>query len=189
MLFTTFKILLIGLFFGFIFFAQKQHTAYRMNVILHELNTVAPCSKALYLDSNIIRLLYQMQHFQHRAPKIFKSIVTKCDEFMQIIGECEADPQLFASYYDKLVDSRKDILNEIHSMTFNVEVPEFDHQLHQIMSAMRYYLNYNIESVRKSHFKLVESTRYTTHHNPVYKQNQEPHDLSQHSRLIHSRFF
>ncbi len=185
--YTVFYSLLFGLFFWFILVLIDKYQIYGYNVkdlpnemfyrdiltnerkmkdIELKLNSFEKTPEYFHTDCGVIQLMYSIKEFSQYSSVIFQKIMDLLDKFLKLSNFSRTTVQNI-NIYDNLKDLRDEILNELHSLIFNL--PHNDkvsqQKLNKSIDVMHYLLNFHLEEVRIKYNKYSQSNLNVTNKN------------------------
>lgn len=148
-----------------------------------------PVPKYFYLDSNIIELMYSIREFQLYSKVIYRNIVESIDQFLKISYYCEQYPHSFHILMANLIDLKKEILNQLQAMIFNLpENNVSNYKLSQALNSMHLLLNFHLEYLRNKNNIRYAQTGPNTQNKYINKMKEDRYDLSL-SRTLNAELY
>jgi hypothetical protein len=74
----------------------------------------------LYVDLNVLQLLYKMRAFRLKSNKMFNETVNKVSEFLGIYEKIKESKRVLNSDLQLLASVKKQALNNFHSIVFRI---------------------------------------------------------------------
>lgn len=153
----------------------------RMKDLEIKLNSIHPKPKYLHLDCGILEVLYTIIEFEGYSKLIWNSIIEHIDKFLKLISYSEIYPTHFL--IGNLIAEKKEILNHMHSMVFNLPNNDYlaQQKLLHATKSIHYLLNFRIEQIRQKNNKIFNENINNLNFRLkfVEKQNITPYNVKQ----------
>ena len=118
----------------------------KMQLLEAKMNSFEPRPSYFYLDSGIVELMYSIKEFSNYSKPIFQDIIRLLDKFLKLTLYANQNESYV---YDNLKDVKKEILNSMHFLIFNIpENIQIENKLDKAIDSMHYILNYHLEKIR-----------------------------------------
>ena len=169
----------------------------KFNLIMADSNpNIDTIPKYFYMDSGIIELLYSIREFKYYSRPIWRKLIDLLDKFLEIDFYCNQYPSDTHIWMDNLLDLKKNILNELHSMVFNVPTDDdsvSQYKLYKAGQSLQFILNFHLEHLRKKNNNLFNKNGPNTRNKYInILHKEEPGELNANKNTtkyhIHQRF-
>ena len=127
----------------------------------------------LYHDAGVIHLLHSVRDLRHYSPSSFDLIVKTCDKFMYYAHLCSEDPKEISACFDRMVELKKSILNQMGSFYLKVQEMEEEKQLNKAIDSMRFLLNIHLSEIKL----LNKQNPINRNYKDVCEHAYDPHDF------------
>ncbi len=151
----------------------------------HKMNSFNPIPRYFYLDSGIIKLMYSIREFATYSPPIYTHIIESLDKFLKYT---QYIPHSGGDFYDNMVDLRKDILNSMEQMIFNISDDVSIKRLYSAIDSMKYILDFHLEIARADNNRRYKKTGPNTGNRYLSEDKTEGYNLAK-SHMIGLEMF
>ena len=171
---------------GLDFMRRKMVNEDKMEEIQYKLEAISqdldPPPKWFYLDSGIIEGLYSILEFRTYSKSIWRRLMELLDQFLEIDYYCNEYPADTHLYMDNLLDLKKNILNELHSMVYNIpaedDIQVSPYKLYKATGSLQYILNFHLEQLRIKNNQKFSNNGPNTRNKWIHKTLEQPYIIT-----------
>ena len=127
----------------------------------------------LHNDAGLIHLLDSISDLKHYSPSSYARLVKSVDLYLYYSELCHQNPKEIRDCYDKLVELKKTILNQLSAFYLKIQTFQEDKQLHKAIDSMRFLLNIHLAEIKV----LNRTNPIDRNYKDVCSFPHEPHDF------------